>query len=458
MSFKTLLEPVIDSGIKNTNYFEGRVLTGQDLSEQEIANRQHRQQLGKTLGHGVVEGLSVTIENNGASGKSPLVRVHKGMAITLDGDVVELPLEYIDIELSRAADTFEFDETGFKNCGPTSSETLVPSGAGLYILVMSPANEYQEYAPKSGLQNNGVARNCGRAYWVEGVQFRLIKFDPTLMEGVSEATRTALSNQWLSISNPVTLSDLEGLSTMRNLVAHICFGTEAIIKTSENPNSAVSDTTSIGLDTLLGLDEGLTNCDTPLALIYWNLEGIAFIDNWAVKRKASHRDILPYKIPSFNRTSYARAEESRLQFQEQLTFLQDELTNLEDFSIKEYFRYLPPMGYLPIQTENNTASIGFDVDKFFEDVTVRESAFIEAAALTAISQTALTYWPIDIESGEFLWLYRTRENAQQADEQPSTNLQEYAVFTSGHVPYFALPRFDLSKWNYSNYISNLTGP
>lgn len=448
MSFKSLLEPIIESGIKNTNYFEGRLLSGKDLTEQEAANRRHRQQLGLTMGHGVVNGLNVSVESNGAEGSDPVVRVEKGMAITLEGDVVELPLNYIDLKLSRSFEGLDASLTGFKSCSPLPSEKLVPSGAGLYILVMSPANAYEEYAPKSGLQKKGIAHNCGRAYLVEGVKFRLVKFDPTLMPNISEATRSQLSDELLSTTNPVTLSDIENLSLMRNLVAHVCFGTDGVMESATDPTFLNNPKTAVGLDALVGLDEGFDSCDTPLAMIYWNLEGIAFVDNWAVKRKASQRDIVAYSIPSFTRHSYSRSDESRLQFQDHIKFLQDEIADLSEFNVIDYFRYLPPVGYIPVDIVNTGS--GFTEKEFFDDLSIRKSVFIEASGLVPVTQVAMTYWPIDLESEEFMWLYRTRENAQQADNL-SISVQEYIVFASGHSPYAGNARFNLSKWDYSNY-------
>ncbi len=451
MSFKNLLEPVIESGIKNTNFFEGRLLSGKDLSDQEAANRIHRQQLGRTLGHGVVEGLEVSVENTGANGQQPVVRIKKGFAITLEGEVTELALNYVDIQLSRTLEQFVGNNTGFKNCSPLPSETLVPSGAGLYILVMSPAKAWQEFAPKSGLQQQGIAHNCGRRYLVEAVQFRLVKFDPTLMPDIADDVRNDLQNNYLSPSNPVSVDDLPALSKMRNLVAHICFGTDALIHSARDPNFITRATTAVGLDALLGLEEGLTRCDTPLALLYWNLDGIAFIDNWAVKRKACHRDSAPYNIPTFTRHSYNRADESRLQFQEHLDFLMQRISNLSNVSAVDYFRFLPPVGYLPIRTANATSNIGFSEQTFFKDAVVRNSVFVEAAALVSIAQAALAFWPVDLLSEEFMWLYRTRENAEEADNNPAATLQEYLVFTSGHAPYFGNARFNRNKWDYSNY-------
>ena len=64
MSIKSLLEPIVENGIKNTNFFEGRLLTGRDLREQETADREHRRQLGRAIGAGIVEGLEVEIDKD----------------------------------------------------------------------------------------------------------------------------------------------------------------------------------------------------------------------------------------------------------------------------------------------------------------------------------------------------------------------------------------------------------
>ena len=48
-----LLTPVL-TGIRNINYFEGRLLTARDLREQEEANRERRWSLGKAIGAGIV--------------------------------------------------------------------------------------------------------------------------------------------------------------------------------------------------------------------------------------------------------------------------------------------------------------------------------------------------------------------------------------------------------------------
>jgi len=51
-----VLEPVLDGGIENTNFFNGRLLTAEDLKAEQKAGRLHRRKLGCALGEGVAWG------------------------------------------------------------------------------------------------------------------------------------------------------------------------------------------------------------------------------------------------------------------------------------------------------------------------------------------------------------------------------------------------------------------
>jgi hypothetical protein len=52
-----LLESILDQGIRNTNFFNGRILTADDLRTEQDANRQQHEQLGQAIGAGIVNGL-----------------------------------------------------------------------------------------------------------------------------------------------------------------------------------------------------------------------------------------------------------------------------------------------------------------------------------------------------------------------------------------------------------------
>ena len=54
-----VLEPFLDHGIQNTNFFNGRLLSAEDLQVEQEANRSQHQQLGRAVGEGIVCGLEV---------------------------------------------------------------------------------------------------------------------------------------------------------------------------------------------------------------------------------------------------------------------------------------------------------------------------------------------------------------------------------------------------------------
>ncbi len=448
MSVKSLLEPITDSGIKNTNYFEGRLLSARDLREQEQANQRHRRNLGMLAGSGIHSGLTVTVEDAGDVSNSPVVRVAGGKAVNLEGDVLELPADYVNLQLSRILQPPDVDATGFRDCSVEMSETLAPSGAGLYVLLMSPSSKYEGYALKSGLQNRGIAHNCARAYVVEGVQFRLVQFDPLAMPDVSEGTKTLLEDVYLDASDPVAPTDYQKLSKLQNIIAHICYGTEAsklsqtsVFKTVANP--------VVGFDALLGNNLGLEKCDIPLAMIYWTFDGIGFVDNWAVKRKPHPYHNLSVNFSFSENRSGAVFEAMLFQFQDQvdnLLLANLTLTELLNLSAFDYFQFLPPVGVLPRQSG---AFKGFDPEKFFSRQPHRAPEYISEHQVREAFLQSAHYAPIAVSEKQLVWLYKTWQRDYLEDEGKSSI--PHMIFTSGHVPYQASAQFDKARWDYSHY-------
>src|SRR5262249_57909261 len=119
----------------------------------------------------------------------------------------------------------------------------------------------------------------------------------------------------------------------------------------------------------------------------------------------------------------------------------------------DYFRFLPPVGLVPIASPTST---GVTVGSFFAGLTVGPQqnqlpAFVEGSRLQGIFHEALQYFPIDTRTLELIWLYNIREN-RQAIHQGITGISEPAVvFVSGHVPYRADAHFAVAKWDYPTY-------
>ena len=61
MSYTELLEPILKGGIRSVNFFNGRLLSAEDLKQEQEANREGRARLGQAVGHGVAYGLEVSL-------------------------------------------------------------------------------------------------------------------------------------------------------------------------------------------------------------------------------------------------------------------------------------------------------------------------------------------------------------------------------------------------------------
>src|SRR5262249_684898 len=113
------------------------------------------------------------------------------------------------------------------------------------------------------------------------------------------------------------------------------------------------------------------------------------------------------------------------------------------------FRYLPPLGLLPIA--NIKGSKGFDYQQFFNGAIYHDPVFIEGAKLDALVARAMLYPPKDLNNKEMLWLYRERENMQSIADNAIPMPQPFMMFVNGHLLYEGNAQFDLSYWDYANY-------
>jgi hypothetical protein len=445
---KQLLEPILDGGIFNPHYFEGRLLTASDLHEDQAAHRTRQQYLGKALGSGIVQGLWVGVESPGSSSETPVVRVTAGLAITPKGQTLCLP----------ATETLVFDEKPkegevsdclFKDCIPPTA-TGETTGDGFYVLVLSPVSGFRGRATMSGLSEVKAGPGCGSRWVMEGVQLRLEEFDPLAASDLSESTRQLLTGTLLNSTSDA------GKSRLRNVVAHICLGTEPLgdFAADAFARDPLSDLgTEPSLQRYGALDDLMTgarlgDCDVPLAILHWRADGLRFVDNWSVRRRpqapASSED-----WPSLSGGRRRREGEAVLfQFQEQLDDLLQASTAPGSISAKDYFRWLPPAGIVPHQTSNRPQGIG--EGNFFGGLTTRsQTIYIDGARLRELLEVSLAQSPIDVETGEAVFVYRPRQNHPPPPAGGSE--ERYSVFASGHLPYVGTSRFDLARWDRSNF-------
>lgn len=431
-----LLTPILGP-IRHNHFFEGRILDGRALREEQEAERLHRWQLGRALGAGVVEGLEVAVEGDGADGTRPVLFVAAGLAFNRKGQPLELSA---DTRVSLVREEAEEEAAGaFGDCERLSG-TLVPSNVGIYLLVLSPASVFRESAPKSGLGSGGKVVGCGRRYEVDGVQLRLERLHPADVSGISRETRDLLVNELL----PAT--DLAGLSRLRNVVAHLCFGTEALASLPTDPLATEGRSSSFraigALDDLEALEE-LTGCDVPLALFHWTVDGIAFLDQWSVRRQIGEARTGPLGPAADRFRGVAKAR--LLQFQRHLDELLSDHPDPAALALRDHFRYLPSLGLVPGPPHGSR-----DEKSLFAGVPGRRPApWIDPRVLPSVLDASLAHAAADLDLGELLWIYRlpARHFPLGEVETPPSHL----VFTTGHMPYLGNPRYDVARWDFSNF-------
>lgn len=437
-----LAEAILDRRVQSPNYFQGRLLTASDLVAERDAHLARQRMLGRAIGQGIVEGLWV--EANSATTEEPTVDISAGFAINGEGQLLSLEQDQtLTLIKALEGNVAGSEACLFKPCKPPEVEA-VPSGDGFYLLVMSPTSRFEEEAPMRSLQTDKAGPSCGRKWAVPGVTFRLQSFNPLNVPGMSDTTRNTLEDLLVDASTSAALSRL------RNLVAHLCFGTDEISGFTDDPWATENSKPLLAgygtVDYLRSLDV-LSNCDVPLALIYWSGKGLEFVDCWAVRRGPIALP-LSDNWPSLSGHRLRAENEARLfQFQDHVACLLRSEATPSGIEGIDYFRFLPAAGLLPLIS---AARAGFSTDSFFNRVPRRKPVeFINGEQLRPIVELSWNYEPVDLAEAEMIWLYRPWQ--QEEALIAGTTSRSYIVFASAHMPQMNLPRFDVARWDYSNY-------
>ncbi|MFM7100253.1 MAG: hypothetical protein ACKO3N_03680, partial [Verrucomicrobiota bacterium] len=259
MSTPPRLEQTILSGgsIRSPFYFNGRLLSAEDLSAEHSASLARESRLGRALGSGVSFGLDVQRDAE-APPQVAQVTVSRGLAINRGGETIELS-EDIPLRLERPAGPVpDRRESGFRACQPMPPGGG-PSRAGASVLTLFPAERKEGRAPVAGLGNEVAL--CNARQVATGLQFRLVEI-PTTGLPADAFLRHRLALRCLGLTEP-------------SLLRH-------------HANPAVAPPTDYGLSGNLGRGR-LVDREVPLALVYWNGPGaLAFLDRWAVRRRITH--------------------------------------------------------------------------------------------------------------------------------------------------------------------------
>ena len=415
---RSLGQPVVDDGIRWLNFFNGRVLSAEDLRTDHDAIAEARRQLGRVIGDGIALGFGVEEEVLTSTPGAPILTVRSGLAINVDGQTLELHRD-IRVGLVRVDQPIGGEGSAFARCDVVLPGT---AGLGVYVLTVGPAQADAGKAPVAGLGNQ--AAGCDTAYSVEGVRFQLIPV-------------------------PLEEGDLAEPDLLRNRIAYRMFGTRASDRSTLARDPFRADPTPKTL-----LEELRAACfggsDVPLAVLHWKpVDGLRFVDMWPVRRRpagAGPESMFGAGI----RGGLAAADEAVfLQFQDHLASLIRSAASPSLLDATAHFEFLPPIGFVPIGAVRSV-----DLSRFFGGIKTRGPFYIEGARVDPLVRGALPSSPIDVASRELVWLYQVRQNDQAVIAGQVK--QSFAMFTSGFVPYGANAQFDLAYWDFANYALKVT--
>jgi hypothetical protein len=416
MTTQTLDQPYVAStALRSVNFFNGRLLTGDDLSREQATHEALRRRLGRATGEGIAFGFEVEEQHALSTKQKPVVTVTAGLAVTRSGIALQLDTD-LDVALYRDAATAPAGaEPGnlFADCQLNAPGTYT-AGAGVYLLTVGPDEEPEGRAPVNGLGNEDAP--CNVALEAEALAFRLIRLS-------------------------VPLDRLAEKNLLRNRIAYDCFGVDAlagVVRDAFGPAVA-----SYGLvDTLR--TQTLTDDEVPLAIVGWSIDdGVQFIDLWSVRRRLTARAPQGDWASLVSDRRRAEGEATFLQFQAQLEDLRHSTEEPEMLRASDAFELLPPLGFLPV---GPPAAGAFDRAEFFDGVHTDEPVYAEGAKIAALVRTSFAYPPFDPGGEELVWLYHVREATQAS---PPTH--PYLIFANGQTPYVGDARFDLAYWDFANY-------
>jgi hypothetical protein len=438
MNITELLAPVLTDGIRVNNFFNGRVLTAEDLRAEQQANRAQHRQLAQAIGEGVVHGLEVSART--ADDGTPLLHVTRGLALNRDGDAVALG-RHVRVRLVPAREAAAAEAGLFAVCQPRAS-SLDLTNVGLYVLSASPASALSsERAPSVEFGSEGVASACASRWAQEGARFSVAPL-PLVPAG---STTTALATELAGLAEAVE-TDVErvlrggasdtpavrmrlrrNLSRLRNGAAYLCFGADTGAVRRANPLPAGPGFPTPAYGAVDGMRERgeLTSCEVPLALFHLSRRGIEWVDAWAVRRvpvpalTAGTLDVLPGRRPA------AEAVAMVLQFQQQITeLLGSELTTaqLAGLEAREYFRFLPPTGLVPLRPAGTGR--GFDHTAFFRALAAGGPVLFSGARLRRLLAEGMLHAPLDLATSPVVQLWRIDDNLPGAGSNPPP----YVVF------------------------------
>jgi hypothetical protein len=435
MDITELLEPIVRDGIRTTHFFNGRVLTAEDLRTEQHANRDQHRQLARALGAGVAYGLEVTAAE--PIDGIPVVRIRAGLAFNRDGDAVELS-RTVNLRLVTRSTDIPPEAGLFAVC-MAPQQPLELTNIGLYLLTVRPASAFsRERAPMTDLGSEGVGASCGSRWAVAGVRFGVAPL-PIAPAGT---TATPLGDDLVELVKQIeggiekrrsggaaftaqdALELTQNLSLLRNGAAYLCFGVDQQAGQHARPlpvthAAGFAEPAYGAIDGMRGREE-IAPCEVPLAVFYLGRDGVEWVDMWAARRPvvpAATAGTLPV-LPDRRRRAEAIA--MLLQFQQQVAALAQDAeltsTQLAQAEAISFFRYLPPLGLVPIQGPGTPRA--FVATAFLNRLAVGPPAPLPGAHIQRLAAAALYGPPVRVAASASVELYRVQENVAAGGAAP----------------------------------------
>ena len=408
-----LFTPVLNEHTRSVRFFNGRLLSGEAMTDEQSGLRAARQLLAQAVGDGIARGFEVKVAVGSSTVQAPVLTVGAGVAINRRGEILLLEND-TEVRLIRPVNPAQAPDKIFQTCVPPQQGVYI-ADSGVYLLTVCSIGAANGLAPVTGL--GGIQASCNAKYIVDAVQFRLLELpvDKTLLP------------------NP----------RLRNLVAYQCFGVEGLDDFATDPFGTAQPPATL-LDKIRGTR--LTDCDVPLAVMYWTATGgVQFVDLWSVRRRVTKTGGASSFAP-FDDKRLVLAEAMVLQFQEQIDSMLRGGALTAATEASTLFRYLPPIGTIP-SAGRSTAGVIYAA--FFQGSQHLSPAYVEGARLHELYREALRYPPIHLADRELIRLYIVRENRQAIDAGQA--IRPALLFVNGHVPDRSDPHYDLAYWNYATY-------
>ncbi|WP_110240088.1 hypothetical protein [Nocardioides gilvus] len=399
----------VTGGISVPNFFNGRILSAEDMRQWQGAERSHRRLLGRSIGPGVAAGLHVTRLS------ATTVRVSSGVGINRLGETIELPLD-TEVRLAGTAAVAEPATSSgpvFADCGGTSGGS---NASNAFLLTVRPDSVEAGSAPADPYL---TGQSCGPGHVTEGVRFRRIGIDPTYLAAV------------LDLSGTANLGSASALS--RNIVSHLFLG-------SRRWEIFGDVTTASGTQPDLEAAQdlvGLQGCEVPLALFYLQGGTVTQLDEWSVRRPCRPAGDDATGLGGFVSSMRAAAGEATFrQFQAQLTDLLGGSSS-DPPRAGVHFRHLPAAGILPGTAIGSPATLAaFRTSAtlpFFQALSSvawrRSERTIDSARVESVIRDGCRHAPVDLVSTRGLPLTVVPVRESLSSGRP------YAVFVSATHPY-----------------------